>query len=567
MQPASAVALALVGVIAAILIGITAAMAILTESHPLPSGYANTGAKKVASGYELTGGGVRVGFDAGGVVTASSSLGSVSMAFAESGSRPRIEARGAASLRAHGNRVTYSRPGIQEWLAPGPLGIEQGFKVDGRRGYDGGVLTLAADLRGPLEATLAHGQLLLKRSSGEVALRYGALSAFDARGRRLPARIELRGRRVLLRIADRGAVYPIKIDPLIQQDVAPTDADTTGTGTDTTGTGTDTTGTGTDTTGTGTDTTGTGTDTTGTGTDTTGTGTTGTGTDTTGTGTGTTGTGTGTTGTGTDTGTANATPPATPVIATPPAANPAPIVTPAFVIRPTARLALSTAGSHLSVKVACKKSASASRCSGRIVLNARVTSNGRRVVARVASSAKTATVSVGRGNYSVAAGHNKTVRVTLNSRGRALLDRSYRLPTLAKFTGSAVGSTNVTFRYARVASLVNYAWIYEENVADGWTVAHTLTITGLLAASKVQVICSGGGCPFGHRNFAPRHSRLNLEPQFAHSRLHPGATVELRILAANRVGKVVVFKAIAGSAPTLRELCLPPGMLKPSACV
>ncbi len=34
-----------------------------------------------------------------------------------------------AEPSAAGNRVAYSRPGLQEWYANGPLGIEQGFTV------------------------------------------------------------------------------------------------------------------------------------------------------------------------------------------------------------------------------------------------------------------------------------------------------------------------------------------------------------------------------------------------------------------------------------------------------
>ena len=34
-----------------------------------------------------------------------------------------------AEPAAAGNRVAYSRPGLQEWYANGPLGIEQGFTV------------------------------------------------------------------------------------------------------------------------------------------------------------------------------------------------------------------------------------------------------------------------------------------------------------------------------------------------------------------------------------------------------------------------------------------------------
>jgi hypothetical protein len=50
-----------------------------------------------------------------------------------------------------------------------------------------------------------------------VSLAYRGLVASDALGRQLPARIELRGDRLLLRIDDRGARYPVRVDPFVQQ--------------------------------------------------------------------------------------------------------------------------------------------------------------------------------------------------------------------------------------------------------------------------------------------------------------------------------------------------------------
>ncbi|HEY1565583.1 MAG TPA: Ig-like domain repeat protein [Solirubrobacteraceae bacterium] len=50
-----------------------------------------------------------------------------------------------------------------------------------------------------------------------MSLAYRGLVATDARGRQLPARVTLRGARVLLQIDDRGASYPLRIDPFIQQ--------------------------------------------------------------------------------------------------------------------------------------------------------------------------------------------------------------------------------------------------------------------------------------------------------------------------------------------------------------
>ncbi len=59
---------------------------------------------------------------------------------------------------------------------------------------------------------------LARPGSGPTALPSASLRAFDATGRRLPARLALAaGRRILLRVDDRGARYPLTIDPTIQQ--------------------------------------------------------------------------------------------------------------------------------------------------------------------------------------------------------------------------------------------------------------------------------------------------------------------------------------------------------------
>ena len=130
--------------------------------------------------------------------------------------------RGHGSLRAQGHRVIYRRGGIAEWFDSGPLGIEQGFTVArpsarsaGRRG--GGTLTVALTVAGALRPVIAGRQIDFLNAAGQTALRYGALSARDASGRRLAARLVLHGRALQLVIAARGARYPVRIDPFVQE--------------------------------------------------------------------------------------------------------------------------------------------------------------------------------------------------------------------------------------------------------------------------------------------------------------------------------------------------------------
>jgi hypothetical protein len=118
--------------------------------------------------------------------------------------------------RADANQVVYRRGPLVEWYANGPIGLEQGFTLkvplpDRRTGP----VTLALRLSGTLRSSVAlTGDSLDVTGS---SLRYGGLTASDARGRQLPAWLELRGRTLLVRVDDTHARYPLTIDPLIQQ--------------------------------------------------------------------------------------------------------------------------------------------------------------------------------------------------------------------------------------------------------------------------------------------------------------------------------------------------------------
>lgn len=117
------------------------------------------------------------------------------------------------------NRVIYSRQGLSEWYANGPLGVEQGFTLTSAPApRTSGPLTLAIDVNGNAPAALVSGgaRVLFKGTDGR-RLTYGALVASDAGGRTLHSWLALSGGKLLLRVADAGAAYPITIDPLIAE--------------------------------------------------------------------------------------------------------------------------------------------------------------------------------------------------------------------------------------------------------------------------------------------------------------------------------------------------------------
>jgi len=118
---------------------------------------------------------------------------------------------------ASADRVSYTHGSLRESWTNGPLGLEQSFEI-ARRPAGSGALTLS--LAVPASARLDHGALSLPGG-----LRYAGVHATDARGRALPAWLALRDGRVLVRVDDRGAHYPLRVDPYVQQSAELTAAD------------------------------------------------------------------------------------------------------------------------------------------------------------------------------------------------------------------------------------------------------------------------------------------------------------------------------------------------------
>ncbi|MGH8160896.1 MAG: FG-GAP repeat protein [Gammaproteobacteria bacterium] len=103
-------------------------------------------------------------------------------------------------------RLNYRYAAVTEWWRAVPHGFEQGFSIFRKPAGTGRLaLTLNAS-RSP------------ERQGDGLAwgtLRYGGLAVTDARGRRLPAAITARGRRVTITVNDSDAVYPVTVDPMV----------------------------------------------------------------------------------------------------------------------------------------------------------------------------------------------------------------------------------------------------------------------------------------------------------------------------------------------------------------
>ncbi len=127
-----------------------------------------------------------------------------------------LRALALGSPVASADRVTYARGPVRQWWTNGPLGLEQGFDI-ARRPAGSGALTLSLAVSGTVR--LDHGTVQLPGG-----LRYAGLRATDARGRSLRAWLQARNGRILVRVNDHGARYPLRIDPFVQQaELTPSD--------------------------------------------------------------------------------------------------------------------------------------------------------------------------------------------------------------------------------------------------------------------------------------------------------------------------------------------------------
>ena len=132
--------------------------------------------------------------------------------YGRSGSLVRVT---PARPRASANRVDYRHRGIDEWYLNGPLGLEQGFDVSRPPLGGHGALTLSLALSSDLHAHLQRSVLMLDGLHG--ALRYSGLMSVDRDGRALHSWLTLHGTTLTIHVADRGARYPLRVDPFIQQ--------------------------------------------------------------------------------------------------------------------------------------------------------------------------------------------------------------------------------------------------------------------------------------------------------------------------------------------------------------
>jgi len=133
------------------------------------------------------------------------------------GARRSVE--GAVSVVCD-NRVEIDHGGLIEWYVNGPFGIQQGFTVaDALEGCSGGPLGLELAVPDGLVGVLGSDACGLTWCDvdGAPVIRYGGLIAFDACGVSLEAWLEVDEEGLWIFVDDADAVYPLTIDPWVQQ--------------------------------------------------------------------------------------------------------------------------------------------------------------------------------------------------------------------------------------------------------------------------------------------------------------------------------------------------------------
>lgn len=129
------------------------------------------------------------------------------------------------------NKVQYQRGNITEWYVNSPLGVEQGFTVNKspqNRNENGKViLEIGIDLDNDLQARQSqnHRSINFVNSEQEdTVFSYTGLFAFDSSGKELPSEMKLLDSKIEIAVDDRGAIYPIVVDPFIEvQEIFPSD--------------------------------------------------------------------------------------------------------------------------------------------------------------------------------------------------------------------------------------------------------------------------------------------------------------------------------------------------------
>ena len=132
---------------------------------------------------------------------------------------------GTPEVKAEGQRLSYQwNSAVQEWFVNDQRGLEHGFTVSERPATDINAqpttLSFLLATRGTLNPSISADSqgVFYQDAKGATVLNYTGLKVWDADGKVLASRFEAAGEKaVRLVVEERGARYPLTIDPIAQQ--------------------------------------------------------------------------------------------------------------------------------------------------------------------------------------------------------------------------------------------------------------------------------------------------------------------------------------------------------------
>ena len=136
----------------------------------------------------------------------------------------------AAGIKKDGQRLSYQwGTGFTEWFINDSRGLEHGFILEQRPSgaLEGEDLDVVLSVRGSLRPALTQdGQTVaFQDTSGSAVVHYAGLKVWDAHQKILPSRFVVTpAGRLILRVAEASATYPLTIDPIARQAYLKADA-------------------------------------------------------------------------------------------------------------------------------------------------------------------------------------------------------------------------------------------------------------------------------------------------------------------------------------------------------
>jgi Ca2+-binding RTX toxin-like protein len=113
----------------------------------------------------------------------------------------------------------------------------------------------------------------------------------------------------------------------------------------------------------------------------------------------------------------------------------------------------------------------------------------------------------------------------------------------------------------RISASVTFTFVIQGAHAR----VNELAVRELSGGGSVEVRCHGNGCPFATNRLKtkPGQTRVVLTGLFHGHVLHAGATLDVRVSAPQKIGRVERFAIRSGKRVKHTVLCLPPGSDRP----